>query len=61
VATGWVRRRGRRLIPIVGVRKLEQLRDFLGSLEVELSAEQLSRLDEASRIELPPAAPYRWQ
>jgi aryl-alcohol dehydrogenase-like predicted oxidoreductase len=52
VATAWVRQRGRRLIPIVGVRKLEQLRDLLGSLEVELSAEHLWRLDEASRIEL---------
>src|SRR6266545_4433667 len=86
VATAWVRQRGRRLIPIVGVRTLEQLQDLLGSLEVELSAEHLSRLDEASRIEfgfpyellrgpqgqmvygdleprieLPPAAPYRWQ
>ncbi len=87
VATAWVRQRGRRIVPIVGVRKLEQLQDLLGSLDVELSAEQLSRLDEASRIELgfpysllrapgegqmvygdlepqidlPAAAPYRWQ
>lgn len=87
VAIAWVRQRGRRLVPIVGVRKLEQLRDLLGSLEVELSAEQLACLDEASRvelgfpynllrapvegqmvygdleprIELPPAAPYRWR
>jgi aryl-alcohol dehydrogenase-like predicted oxidoreductase len=52
VATAWVRQRGQRIIPIVGVRKLEQLQELLGSLEVELSAEQLSRLDEASRIEL---------
>jgi hypothetical protein len=49
VATAWVRQRGRR---IVGVRKLEQLQGLLGSLDMELSAEQLSRLDEASRIEL---------
>ena len=52
VAAAWVRQRGRRIIPIVGVRKLEQLQDLLGSLDVELSAEQLSRLDEVSRIEL---------
>jgi aryl-alcohol dehydrogenase-like predicted oxidoreductase len=52
VAVAWVRQRGRRIIPIVGVRKLEQLQDLLGSLEVELTAEHLSRLDEASRIEL---------
>jgi hypothetical protein len=48
----WVRQRGERIIPIVGVRKLDQLQDILGSLDVELSAEQLLRLDEASRIEL---------
>jgi aryl-alcohol dehydrogenase-like predicted oxidoreductase len=52
VATAWVRQRGERIIPIVGVRTLDQARDLVGSLEVELSTEQLSRLDEASRIEL---------
>jgi aryl-alcohol dehydrogenase-like predicted oxidoreductase len=51
VATAWVRQRGERIIPIVGIRKLDQLHDVLRSLDVELSAEQLSRLDEASRIE----------
>jgi aryl-alcohol dehydrogenase-like predicted oxidoreductase len=51
VATAWVRQRGQRIIPIVGVRKLDQLQDLLGSLQVELSAEELSRLDEVSRIE----------
>jgi aryl-alcohol dehydrogenase-like predicted oxidoreductase len=52
VATAWVRQRGERIIPIIGVRKLDQLQDILGSLDIELSAEQLLRLDEASRIEL---------
>jgi aryl-alcohol dehydrogenase-like predicted oxidoreductase len=87
VATAWVRQRGRRIIPILGIRKPEQLQDLLGSLEVELSTEHRSRLDEVSRIEfgfpynllrapvegqmvygdlepkieLPAAAPYRWQ
>jgi aryl-alcohol dehydrogenase-like predicted oxidoreductase len=87
VATAWVRQRARRIIPILGIRKPEQLQDLLGSLEVELSAEHRSRLDEVSRIELgfpynllrapvdgqmvygdlepkielPTAAPYRWQ
>jgi aryl-alcohol dehydrogenase-like predicted oxidoreductase len=51
VATAWVRQRGERIIPIVGIRKLDQLHDVLRSLDVELSAEQLSRLDEASRIQ----------
>jgi aryl-alcohol dehydrogenase-like predicted oxidoreductase len=52
VATAWVRQRGRRIIPILGVRKPEQLQDLLGSLEVELPAEHRSRLDEVSRIDL---------
>jgi aryl-alcohol dehydrogenase-like predicted oxidoreductase len=52
VAAAWVRQRGARIIPIVGVRTPEQLRDVLGSLAVDLPAEHLSRLDDASRIEL---------
>jgi aryl-alcohol dehydrogenase-like predicted oxidoreductase len=51
VATAWVRQRGPRIIPILGVRKPAQLQDLLGSLEVELPAEHRSRLDEVSRIE----------
>jgi aryl-alcohol dehydrogenase-like predicted oxidoreductase len=52
VATAWVRQRGERIIPIVGIRKLDQLNDVLGSLEVELSSDHLSRLDKASEIDL---------
>lgn len=52
VATAWVRQRGERVIPVVGVRKLDQLADLLGCLDVELSPEQLSRLNEVSRFEL---------
>ena len=56
VALAWVRQRNRRIIPIVGVRTLEQLQDVLGCLELELSAEHLAELDEVSRIEL--GSPY---
>jgi aryl-alcohol dehydrogenase-like predicted oxidoreductase len=52
VAIAWVRQRGRFMIPIVGIRKLDQLRDALGTLEVELSSEQLARLDKVSDIAL---------
>ncbi len=52
VALAWLRYRDRSIIPIIGTRKLAQLEDNLASLNVELGAEQLSRLDEASRIEL---------
>jgi aryl-alcohol dehydrogenase-like predicted oxidoreductase len=86
VAVAWLRQRDRRVIPVLGARKLAQLQDVLGSLEVSLAAEHLARLDEVSRIELgfpyellqgpqgqlvygdleprielPAAAPYRWQ
>lgn len=40
------------MIPIVGARKLEQLKDNLASLEVQLGADQLVRLNEVSRIEM---------
>ena len=52
VAIAWVRQRDRRLIPVAGVRTLEQLKDILGSLDVELSAKHLSSLDQASQLEL---------
>jgi aryl-alcohol dehydrogenase-like predicted oxidoreductase len=52
VAVAWLRQRDRRVIPILGARKLEQLQDVLGSLEVGLAAEHVARLDEVSRIEL---------
>jgi aryl-alcohol dehydrogenase-like predicted oxidoreductase len=86
VAIAWVRQRGNQMIPIVGVRELDQLDDLLGSLEVELSADHVDRLNKASQIELgfpynllcgpqgqmvygdlepqielPTAAPYRWE
>jgi len=52
VAIAWARQRGEQIIPIVGVRKVEQLEDLLGSVDVELSADHLSRLGEASRVEM---------
>jgi diketogulonate reductase-like aldo/keto reductase len=36
----------------MGARRVSQLQDNLASLDLELSAEQLKSLDEASRIEL---------
>jgi aryl-alcohol dehydrogenase-like predicted oxidoreductase len=51
VATAWLRQRSERVIPVVGVRRLEQLEDILGSLHVLLPAEHRSRLDKASEVE----------
>ncbi|MCU1338668.1 MAG: putative oxidoreductase, aryl-alcohol dehydrogenase like protein [Bryobacterales bacterium] len=52
VALAWLRYRPVTVIPIIGARKLSQLQDNLASLDLSLSADQLKRLDEASRIEL---------
>ena len=52
VALAWLRHRAVPVIPILGARKLSQLQDNLGSIELALTADQLKRLDEASRIEL---------
>jgi aryl-alcohol dehydrogenase-like predicted oxidoreductase len=54
VAINWVRQQQRRasIIPILGARSARHLQDNLASLEWELTAEQLLRLDDASRIEL---------
>jgi aryl-alcohol dehydrogenase-like predicted oxidoreductase len=48
VATAWVRSRPWPIVPIVGARSVEQMRENLGVLELELSDEQSGRLSEAS-------------
>ena len=53
VAIAWLRQQDRGVIvPILGVRSFAQLEDNLGCLDLELSPEQLSRLDKVSRIPL---------
>ena len=52
VALAWLRYRPVPVIPIVGARKLSQLKDNLASADVSLSAKQLKTLDEASHIDL---------
>jgi aryl-alcohol dehydrogenase-like predicted oxidoreductase len=51
VALNWTRQEDGVIIPIIGARTAAQLEDNLGCLEFELGAEELQRLDEASRIE----------
>jgi aryl-alcohol dehydrogenase-like predicted oxidoreductase len=52
-ALSWLRsRRPATVIPIVGARTADQLAESLGCLEVELSDDQLARLDEASRVDM---------
>ena len=48
----WLRHRTVPVIPIIGARKPSQLQDNLASVDLELSAEQVQLLDEASVIEM---------
>ncbi len=54
VACRWVmdQGRGHDVIPIVGARKVEQIKDTLGVVDVQLRDEHRARLDEVSRVSL---------
>ncbi len=52
VAIRWMMQRPGTIVPLLGARNLEQLRDNLGALQVELDEAQLARLDEVSAIDL---------
>jgi aryl-alcohol dehydrogenase-like predicted oxidoreductase len=53
VALAWLRaRRGADVIPIVGARTADQLREALGAIAVELPGDALARLDDATGISL---------
>jgi len=55
VAIAWVRQRpwrGAPIIPILGARRLEQLQENLGALDVTLTPEQIHKLDALSPIQL---------
>jgi aryl-alcohol dehydrogenase-like predicted oxidoreductase len=47
LALGWVLSRGEDIVPLIGARTREQLRDALGALELELSDAQLGELERA--------------
>lgn len=52
VALAWTLHNPSVTAPIMGARTIDQLQDNLGSLEVELDADQLARLDSVSAIDL---------
>jgi aryl-alcohol dehydrogenase-like predicted oxidoreductase len=52
VAINWVRQQPGNIIPILGARTAEQLRQSLGCLDFEIPPEQLARLDEVSAVPL---------
>ncbi|MFI5172208.1 MAG: aldo/keto reductase [Chitinophagales bacterium] len=52
VAIAWVMKQGKNIIPIVGARSEDQLKNNLNSIDINISEEQLKRLNEVSKIEL---------
>lgn len=52
VAIAWIRSRSRAIHPILGARRLEQLTENLGALNVELPVELIARLDAATGFEV---------
>ena len=52
VALSWVRQQSPTMIPIIGARKVSQLVDNVGCVDVVLTDDHLARLHEVSKIEL---------
>jgi len=47
LAVAWVLAKGKSIVPLIGARTRSQLRESLGALEFELSAEELALIEEA--------------
>jgi aryl-alcohol dehydrogenase-like predicted oxidoreductase len=47
LAIAWVLSRGDEIVPLVGARRRERLTEALGALELELSADDLARIEQA--------------
>ncbi len=52
VALAWLRSRNPSIIPLVGARRLAQLKDNLACLTLHLNADQIERLNKASAVEM---------
>ena len=50
-AIAWVMQKGN-IIPIIGAKNVNQLKDNLGSVQMTLTPEQMQRLDTVSKIEM---------
>jgi aryl-alcohol dehydrogenase-like predicted oxidoreductase len=47
LAVAWVRSRGGDIVPVIGARRREQLKESLGALDLRLNAADLARIDAA--------------
>jgi aryl-alcohol dehydrogenase-like predicted oxidoreductase len=52
IALAWLRQRPQPVIPIIGARKLAQVKDNLACVQVKLAPTLIERLDAVSRVEL---------
>ena len=52
IALAWLRQRAELVIPIIGARKLEQVKDNLASVSISLDPAHIERLNTVSRIEM---------
>jgi aryl-alcohol dehydrogenase-like predicted oxidoreductase len=52
VALAWLRQRSQSVIPIIGARKLAQVKDNLACIDAKLTPAQIDRLGAVSKIEL---------
>ncbi len=52
VALAWLCKQRGQIIPIIGARRLDQLRDNLGCLDIKIPKDKLRKLDEVSHIDL---------
>jgi len=58
LALAWVRSRGDDILPVVGARRREQLKESLGALDLRLGAADLARIDAAVSPDLTAGARY---
>jgi aryl-alcohol dehydrogenase-like predicted oxidoreductase len=47
LAVAWVRSRGPDIVPVIGARRREQLKEALGATELALNADDIARIDAA--------------
>jgi aryl-alcohol dehydrogenase-like predicted oxidoreductase len=52
VALNWVRQKDSRIVPIIGAKSVDQLKDTLGCLNFSLDAQAMQRLDAANALTL---------
>jgi aryl-alcohol dehydrogenase-like predicted oxidoreductase len=58
VALNWVRQQPGLILPIIGARTVDQIKDNLAMLDFTLDADQLARLDQVSHFD--PGFPYNF-